>query len=157
VGFFIAVLWVLFVGSVRRNEMIVGVATLVLLSASLSAIRRAEMLHLRFQLTDIIQSWRIPAYLAARNVEIAKVLFDDLFGSGGAGSFYRVTGFKSAKSNSILSAREVLVTLYTTVAPNFIVIGIVRHPSRMLFHQIERTNVSEMTKALGAHVGVKLP
>jgi hypothetical protein len=40
--------------------------------------------------------------------------------------------------------------VYTTTAPNFIVIGIDPDLSRMLFHQIERSSVPKMTRELGA-------
>jgi hypothetical protein len=45
-----------------------------------------------------------------------------------------------------------LATIYTTVAPNFIVIGIDPELSRMLFHQLERSSVPKMTGALGAQL-----
>jgi hypothetical protein len=68
-----------------------------------------------------------------------------------------VSGFKTSKSDRRLIARRVFATFYTTMAPNFIVIGIDYRQSRMLFHQLERTSVSMMTKDLGAQPGVQRP
>jgi hypothetical protein len=82
--------------------------------------------------------------------EITVVLFKDLTYLSRAGSYYRVSGFKTGKRDRIAVARTVLTTVYTTTAPNFIVIGIDPELSRMLFHQIERSSVPKMTRALGA-------
>jgi hypothetical protein len=43
------------------------------------------------------------------------------------------------------------------MAPNFIVIGIDFHQSRMLFHQLRRSSVPKMTKSLGAQPGAGRP
>jgi hypothetical protein len=89
--------------------------------------------------------------------QIIVILVKDLFGVKRADSLYRVSGFKTSKSEPILIARRVFATFYTTMAPNFIVIGIDYRQSRMLFHQLERTSVSMMTKALGAQPGAQRP
>jgi hypothetical protein len=85
------------------------------------------------------------------------ILVKDLLGVKRAESFYRVSGFKTSKSNPLLVARRVLATFYTTMAPNFIVIGIDFRQSRMLFHQLQRSSVPQMTKALGAQPGADRP
>jgi hypothetical protein len=85
--------------------------------------------------------------------EIVLILAKDLLGIKRAASLYRVTGFQASDSDPRRVAKGVLATAYTTVAPNFIVIGIDAARKRMLFHQLERSGVSKMTKALGAHPG----
>ena len=87
--------------------------------------------------------------------EVAIILSKDLCGVKAAESFYRVSGFKTSKSDPQLIARRVLATAYTTTAPNFIVIGIDYNQSRMLFHQLERSIVPKMTKELGAQPGTE--
>jgi hypothetical protein len=89
--------------------------------------------------------------------EIIAILLKDLLGVKKADSFYRVSGFKTSKSNPSLVARRILATFYTTMAPNFIVIGIDFHQSRMLFHQLRRSSVPKMTKSLGAQPGAGRP
>jgi hypothetical protein len=41
------------------------------------------------------------------------------------------------------------------MAPNFIIIGIDAAQSRMIFHQLERSEVPRMTKELGAQPGAE--
>jgi hypothetical protein len=83
------------------------------------------------------------------------ILAKDLLGFKKADSLFRVTGFKRAKTNPLSVARRVLATAYTTVAPNFIIIGIDPDRNRMLFHQLERSSVPKMTQALGAQPGAQ--
>lgn len=153
----IAVQWVLFVGGIRRNEMIVGSFVLLATGAFLFEIWKIETLKLDFGLKDIAQGWRIPWYILSGVYEIVVVLFRDLSGLKRSDSLYRVCGFKTGKRDPRLVARRVLATFYTTMAPNFIVIGIDFRQSRMLFHQLERSSVPEMTKQLGAQPGERRP
>jgi hypothetical protein len=154
VAFLIAVVWILFVGGTRRDEMIVGAGVLLLSGAFLHLLARKESLTLDLQWADLVTCWRIPWYIVSRVYEITIILIKDLSGVKRAGSFYRVSGFKTGKSDPLLVARRVLATAYTTAAPNFIVIGIDYAQSRMLFHQLERSDVPRMTKELGAEPGI---
>jgi hypothetical protein len=148
-----ALLWILFVGGTRRNEMIVGAGVLLLSGAFLFLLAYKEPLSLQLRWTDLATCWRIPWYIVSGVYEIVVILMKDLFGVKRADSFYRVSGFKTGKHDPRLIARRVLATAYTTTAPNFIVIGIDYAQSRMLFHQLERSSVPKMTKELGAQPG----
>jgi hypothetical protein len=153
--FLMAILWILFVGGTRRDEMIVGAGVLMLSGAFLHLVARRETLTLDFRWSDVVTGWRIPWYIVSRVYQITVFLMKDLFGIKPIGSFYRFSGFKTSKYDPRLIARRVLATAYTTAAPNFIVIGIDYHQSRMLFHQLERSSVSKMTKELGAQPGAE--
>jgi hypothetical protein len=130
--------------------MIVGAAVVVLATLYLKAVHESSPSGLRLEWKDVVQCWRIPWYMASGIWEITVILFKDLTHLSRAGSYYRVCGFKSSKRDRTIVAREVLATVYTTTAPNFIVVGIDPELSRMLFHQIERSSVPKMTRALGA-------
>jgi hypothetical protein len=150
-----AILWILFVGGIHRDEMIAGAGVLILASAFLYLVARRETLTLDLRWPDLVTCWRIPWYIVSGVYEIAVVLVKDLSGIKSVKSFYRVSGFKTSKSDPQLVARRVLATAYTTTAPNFIVIGIDYNQSRMLFHQLERSSVPKMTKKLGAQPGAE--
>lgn len=153
----IVTLWILFVGGTRRDEMITGAGVLFLSGAFLYQLWRAETLRLEVRWGDLAQGWRIPWYVVSGIYEIIVLLVKDLLRVKRADSFYRVSGFKTSKSDPRLIARRVFATFYTTMAPNFIVIGIDYRQSRMLFHQLERSSVPRMTKALGAQPGAQRP
>jgi hypothetical protein len=145
-----AVEWILLVGGLRRNEMIVGALCVGASAIFMYVVYRAESQALEFSLRDLATCWRIPWYILSGSWEITFILFKDLLSIQRAGSYFRVGGFKTSKHDPLLVTRRVLATTYTTTAPNFIVIGIDVDQSRMLFHQLERSSVPKMTQELGA-------
>jgi hypothetical protein len=146
----LAVGWVWLVAGTHLHEMMVGAGVVVLATLYLKAVHDSSQNILRLEWKDVVQCWRIPWYMASGIWEVIVVLLKDLTYLSRAGSYYRVSGFKSSKRDRTIIAREVLATVYTTTAPNFIVIGVDPELSRMLFHQIERGSVPKMTQALGA-------
>jgi hypothetical protein len=149
----IAILWILFVGGVRLDEMIVGAGVIVLSAAFLYQVWRTESLKIDLKMQDLAQGWRIPWYIFVGTCEVVAIFFKDLFKVKRAGSFYRVSEFKTSETNPRLIARRVLAIFYSTMAPDLIVIGIDPRQNRMLVHQLKRRGLSKMTKALGARSG----
>lgn len=143
--------WILLVAGTHPHEMIVGAASVLLSAIFLARVHKMSTLKLDFHLSDIATGWRIPWYVLSDCFTLTRILLRDLFTAHGAGSLYRVSGFKTSKDDPRLIARRVLATIYTTTSPNSIVIGIDYKQSRMLFHQLERSPVSTMTKQLGAN------
>jgi hypothetical protein len=150
VAFCLACGWVFLVAGTHLHEMMVGAAVVVIATLYLNAVHKSSQNKIRLEWKDAVQCWRIPWYMASGMWEIAVVLVKDLTYLSRAGSYYRVSGFKTSKRDRVVIARTVLATVYTTTAPNFIVIGIDPELSRMLFHQLERSSVPKMTQALGA-------
>lgn len=142
--------WVLLVASTRPHEMIVGAGSVLVSALFLRVVTKMSPIALDFHLSDVAEGWRIPWYVLSDCYTISVVLLRDLFTSRRAGSFYRVSGFKTSKDDPRLIGRRVLATVYTTISPNSIVIDIDFRQSRLLFHQIERGGVSKMAKGLGA-------
>lgn len=143
-------LWIVFVGGVQRDEMVVGAGVLLLSAVFLYLIWRVETLKLDLHTKDVAQGCRIPWNVAGDVWRLIIILARDLFGSRRAGSFYRVCTFRKSGPEPQFAARDVLATAFTTMAPNSIVIGIDREQGRMLFHQLQRTSIPKMTQALGA-------
>jgi hypothetical protein len=143
--------WILLVAGTRPNEMIVGAASILLSAVFLAQVHKMSTVKLEFHVSDIATGWRVPWYVVSDCFVLTRILLRDLFTTHRAGSHYRVSGFRTSKDDPRLIARRVLATLYTSTSPNSIVIGIDYNQSRMLFHQIERSPVSTMTKQLGAN------
>lgn len=144
-------LWILFVASVHLHEMLVGLLTTLAATAFCAFVWRSRQRHLKLRARDVVQCWRIPWYLASGVAEITWVLLKDVLHVSPAKSLFRVSGFEPS-SDPVGMARRVLAVVYTTVAPNFIVLGIDERSRRMLFHQIERSDIPQMTQKLGAKV-----
>ena len=146
----IALLWIVFVGGARPDETIVGAGVAVFSLGFLYQIWRTETLNIDLHTRDLAQGWRIPWDVSTDVCAIIAVLVKDLFGVKRAGSFYRVSGFKTRRSDPRFAARRVLATFYTTMSPNCIVIGIDYRRGRMLFHQLKRSSIPKIAQALGA-------
>lgn len=142
--------WILLVAGARPHEMFVGAVSVLLSALFLASVKKMSTLKLEFRISDVAQGWRIPGYVLRDSITLTKVLLRDLFLGRRADSLYRASGFTSGKENPCLVARSVLATIYTTTSPNSIVIGIDYKRKRMLFHQLERSAVSAMTRSLGA-------
>jgi hypothetical protein len=146
-----AVEWIILVGGTRPHEMLVGAACILLSTLFLASVYKTSTLKLEFHISDIAQGLRIPWYVFSDCFTVSRVLLRDLFTARHAASLYRVSEFRTSKDNPRLVARSVLATVYTTTSPNSIVIGIDYQQSRLLFHQLERSAVSDMTRNLGAN------
>ena len=144
--------WLLFTTSLNPHELLLGGVSVLLSTLFLVALHRGESQHFDLRLADVLSLWRTPWYVIGSSWEIVYVLVRDLAGVERAPSFYRVCGFNTSKHDRLLVTRSALAIAYTSVAPNFIVLGIDYRTSRMLFHQIRRSKVPQMTKDLGARI-----
>ena len=150
----VAAFWLLFTGSRRPHEWMVGGVSIACTMVFLTVVYRHELRGFDLGWSDALALWRTPWYVVSGIGEITVVLWKDLAGQR-AESIFRVCGFRTAEADPRLVTRRALATAYTSIAPNFIVIGIDYRQSRMLFHQIQRSAVPRMTKALGAEVGTR--
>ena len=150
VGLVMAVEWILLVAGIKPHEMIVGAVSIAAAALFLYAVDQSATQRFDFEWSDIATVWRVPAYLISDLYQITVALMRDLRRKGGAGSYYRVCHFKTAKTSPRLVARRVLATAYTSATPNSIVIGIDYDQNRLLMHQVVRSPVTKMAQSLGA-------
>jgi hypothetical protein len=143
-------LWTLFVATSNHHELFVGLLTSLATAIFLLFVHHCSPIHLKFRARDLLQAWRIPWYIANDTFVITAVLIKDLLHLAPARSYYRVSGFDSSLHDPVRAARSILAVAYTTASPNSIVIGIDPAQSRMLFHQLQRSSTSRMTRRLGA-------
>lgn len=146
----LAVGWVWLVAGTHLDEMIVGAAMVTLATAFVRLVQTSRRQTIDLAWRDIARGWRIPGYLVQDLWLVTGALFRDLVHVRRAGSYYRVCGFGGSGRDPKRVAQGVLETLYSTSTPNVIVVGIDSETGKMLFHQIERTGLSEMARALGA-------
>jgi multisubunit Na+/H+ antiporter MnhE subunit len=142
--------WILLVAGLKPHEMIVGAACVAAAGVFLFAAMHVSAQRIRLELRDLAQAWRLPGMMLSDAWTVTVVLLKDLLRLEPAGSFYRVSGFRTAKEDPLLVGRRVLATVYTTCTPNSIVIGIDPAQSRMLVHQVKRAPSSKLEKNLGS-------
>jgi hypothetical protein len=93
----------------------------------------------------------LPWLFARGSIDIFATLLRQLFGGAPAQSLLQEVAFDvGAEDDPDAVARRALAIGYTTMTPNFVIIGIDRQRRTMLYHQIDRSPVPEMTRRLGA-------
>ncbi len=149
-GIVVLFLWRVFTDSPSWHELAVGLVSTALTVLFFANVLRTETLSFELRLADIALCWRLPAEILRDCWVVTAVLFKDLFGIERAGSYYRACGFKASRRDPLMVGRSALATMYATMSPNMLVIGIDPAQSLMLFHQLKRDKVSTMAQALGA-------
>jgi NADH:ubiquinone oxidoreductase subunit 3 (subunit A) len=141
--------WLVFVGNLSVQDLALGAAAAGL-SSLLSALVFKQMgIPLRVRFSDAVQICWTPWYLISGASVILLVLFKDLLGVKRAQSLYRAAPFECPTGRRGF-VRRAFAVIYTTVTPNFIVIGIDASQRLMLFFQLERSGIPKMTRNLGA-------
>ena len=126
-------LWLLFICSLARHELLAGAAAAALAASATEAVRGCE--HPRFlpHIHWIIRSWRLPFEVVRDCGQLIRNLFD-----GRPGRFEAVP-FECQGDDAHAVARRALATFYTTLPPNTLVVGIDRRRNEMVLHRLEGT------------------
>lgn len=142
--------WICFTAKLELMELIFGAVAATIGVVGYLVFRRAVPIVFRPRVIDVLQAWRIPWYMIAGAVEIMHGLGRQLFSRAGAPSLVRTVAYDTPGPKDEAMSRQVLAVTYTTITPNFIVLGILSHKHQMLYHQILPTGVLQITRNLGA-------
>lgn len=143
--------WIIFVGTFSLHELLTGIIGAVLAALGVCIVDVEYPARFSPTLKELLSLWRLPWYLISGTWEIIVVAAEDLTGIAPAKSLFRIAQFNAGeKDDPSATARRVLSVVYTTIAPNFIVLGVNASDQKLLFHQIKRSSVPIMTKQLGA-------
>jgi multisubunit Na+/H+ antiporter MnhE subunit len=145
----LAVFWLACVATVRPHELLVGVGAVLLSVSSCLFVVRTLPLQFRPTLKEIAQIWRVPAAIVIDVFRITQVLILDFAGRR-APSLFRSAPWGPVENTARDTAKRALAVSYTTLSPNCIVVGIDCRRRQILFHQLEKSPVSKMTRNLGA-------
>jgi multisubunit Na+/H+ antiporter MnhE subunit len=145
------VFWLIFVGTFAYHELLIGIVGALLATVGLFIINAYYPAKFLPTLRELLLVWRIPWHLISGTSEIVAVAFKDLVGLEHAKSLFRVAQFSTGKEDvGHATGRRVLAVVYTTIAPDVIVLGINPGNGTLLFHQMKRSSVPQIAKDLGA-------
>jgi hypothetical protein len=140
-----------FVGTFAKWELLIGIGVALIGAVAICVVEHADNSHFRPEIAELAQFVFVPWLLVQGTYEILMVSLRDLLGGRKAVSAFRVARFVGGEPlDAHDTARRVLAVGLTTMAPNFIILGINASRDQLLFHQIERSGVPKMTKNLGA-------
>jgi multisubunit Na+/H+ antiporter MnhE subunit len=121
-------LWLLFVFQLRSTESLVGLFAAALGATAVEAVRGCEHPHFLPDFRWLLEFRRVPWRILRDSWMLVRTLAGDRSGS------FRSRPFTSGGNDSRSVARRVLATLYETLPPGSIVIGIDRRRNEMLLH-----------------------
>jgi hypothetical protein len=148
---FLYLFWVIFVGTLARWELLLGIVASFLGALGICVVQHAEDAHFCPRLKQWLSAWRLPWYLLNGTWEILLVSARDFLSIRPADSLFLLARFDAGEvCDKHDTGRRVLAVTYTTMAPNFIVIGVNMRDGFMLYHQIEKSGVPKLTQELGA-------
>lgn len=143
------VLWLAYTNNVGIREIIAGVAAAGISTVAVSLFAIQGKLRFAFRSRDLFQAIYLPGYALEGTWEILQALCKQLFTSKGAASFTGAVRYDVGGDDPLSAGRALAVT-YTTLTPNFIVLGIAHDQKLMIYHQIIRGKILTMTRNLGA-------
>lgn len=144
-------LWLLLVEKFELAELIVGTVCALLAAIGSGLVWDSHLTAFRPRFRQCSQIWRLPKIVVVGTATIFVVLFRHLFTRKKAQSLVREVAFDAGGDDDPEgAARRALAITYTTMTPNFIVLGIDTKTQTMLYHQIEDSDVPTMTVKLGA-------
>ena len=146
-------LWFLFVGKLVFAELVIGIVCAALATVASQVVFQARLAKLVGNPQLWLEAWHLPWTVVKDTGLVLAVLAKHVLGIAPAKSLLRAVEFDPGEEDEPQDAtRRALATGYSTVSPNVIVVGIDRERRFLLFHQLERDEVSALTKHLGARV-----
>jgi multisubunit Na+/H+ antiporter MnhE subunit len=145
--------WVLWLGYTNNSgyrEMIVGALAAMVSTVAALVYAVQSGFSFRFRWRDIAQAIYLPWYALDGTWEVLHALAKQIFTRPGAPSLMAAVAFDVGGDDPHSAGRRALAVTYTTITPNFIVLGIVNRQQLMLYHQILPGKVLAMTCHLGA-------
>jgi multisubunit Na+/H+ antiporter MnhE subunit len=128
-------LWLAYTANVGFRELIAGATALVSTIAMWVFLCQSKV-KFKLRWRDIIQGWRLPWYAIDGTLEVMHGLAKQLFTRNGAPSFTGTVPFDVGGDDPESAGRRALAISYTTITPNFVVLGIIPEQRLLLYHQI---------------------
>jgi hypothetical protein len=141
-------LWLLFVNTTKLHELWLAAAASVITATAAETVRAQPFAGFRPRIAWLLEAWREPWYIVEGCTSIFWTLFKHFFRP--EPSVLREVVFDPGGPDPASAARRALAITYTTVPPNFVVLGIDLDKKVMLVHQVSETETPTMTRNLGA-------
>jgi multisubunit Na+/H+ antiporter MnhE subunit len=143
--------WLLLVEKLDPAELVVGAICATIAAVASELAWGTHLNRFSGNVRALLQAWHLPWLMLSGTWEIFKVLFRHLFTRHKADSLMLAVDFDAGAPDDANDAmRRALAVGYTTMTPNFVVIGIDQAKGRMLYHQLARSEVPKMARNLGA-------
>ena len=146
----LALAWILFSDSMDAAEVVVGLFVAGAGAVALRVAHVRKLAHVAPLPRCFAQAWRLPWLVASGTWKITRVLFRQIFRRDLAKSVLFVTPYAAVGKDDEDATRRALATMYSSITPTSVVVGIDRKHRYLLVHQLEDDGTPEMIRRLGA-------
>jgi len=143
-------LMMLYVGKIAPDEALFAAVGSVVTATASKIVLENRIAPLRTEWRAVAQIWRVPKYVVVGTWEIVAVLARQIFLGKPAESLFYGVRFEGGGDDDESAFRRALAIAYTTATPNFVIVGMDRDRGLLVYHQIQRSEIPQMTKNLGA-------
>ncbi|HET9753909.1 MAG TPA: hypothetical protein VFP52_13145 [Myxococcales bacterium] len=143
-------LMLLYAGKIAPDEALFAAVGSVVSASASKMVLEKRLAPMRGQWRCVAQLWRLPKYLASGTWEVLAVLARQIFLRRPAPSLLYGVRFDAGGDDDESALRRALAIAYTTATPNFVVIGVDRGRGLLVYHQVQKGPIPEMTVRLGA-------
>jgi multisubunit Na+/H+ antiporter MnhE subunit len=142
--------WHVFVGHYAADELLFAVIGSGISVLAARVVFAEHLSPLRTEWRLVAQGLRMPKLIVTGTWEVLSVLGRQIFLGKRAESLLFTVPFDAGGDDDASAFRRALAIAYTTATPNFVVVGIDRERGQLVYHQIQESEVPEMTRKLGA-------
>ncbi len=143
-------LMMLYAGKLAWDEALIAATGSVVTAIASKIVLQRRLAPVRAEWRCISQLWRLPRYIVRGTWEVTVVLARQIFLRRPADSLLCGVPFEAGGDDDESAFRRALAIAYTTATPNFVVLGVDRRRGLLVYHQVQKGPVPEMTKRLGA-------
>jgi len=143
-------LMMLYAGKIAPDEALFAAIGSTISASASKIVLQNRLAPLRGEWRCVAQIWRLPRYIVTGTWEVLAVLARQVFLRKPAPSLRYGVRFDTGGDDDESAFRRALAIAYTTATPNFVILGVDRERGLLVYHQIEKGPIPEMTVRLGA-------
>jgi hypothetical protein len=143
-------LMMLYAGKVAPDEALFAALGATISATASKMVLEKRLAPLRGEWRCVAQIWRLPRYLVTGTWEVLAVLARQVFLRKPAPSLLYGVRFDAGGDDDESALRRALAIAYTTATPNFVILGVDRARGLLVYHQVQKGPIPEMTVQLGA-------
>jgi multisubunit Na+/H+ antiporter MnhE subunit len=141
-------LWMLFVGTLAPEEMVLGALAAAGAATAADRVRAQDLVRFRLRPRWLTGVWRLPWRLVTDSGLLAVALWRQLRRPGSVRGVFRVLPFPKEGDDAAAAARRALATTVVSLTPNTYVVGIEGNEGAVLVHQLIRQAGGEIPPSM---------
>jgi multisubunit Na+/H+ antiporter MnhE subunit len=141
-------LWLLFVDTLARPELVLGAIAAAVAATAADVVREQDLVRFRMRTRWLPGLASLPWLVVTDSWLLAVALWRELRRPGSVNGLFRVLPFPIDQDDATGAARTAMVTGIASIAPNTYVVGVERGEGTILVHQLARRRGGEIPASM---------